>query len=65
MDPMRNYKNVSMLSHFVNDLGMIKPNRDTALTISNQKKISRLIKRARCIGLLPYCYRMVMDSSKK
>jgi small subunit ribosomal protein S18 len=58
MDPLKHYKNIAMLSHFVNDLGMIKPGRLTGLTVGNQKKIAKLIKRAQNMGLIPYTHRL-------
>ena len=53
IDPL-NYKDVSILSSFINEQGKILPRRVTGLTAKRQKKISRLIKQARMVALLPF-----------
>ncbi|MBK9140980.1 MAG: 30S ribosomal protein S18 [Candidatus Melainabacteria bacterium] len=50
------YKDVATLRKFVSDSGKILPARITGLTRSNQRMITRAIKRARAIGLLPFNY---------
>ena len=53
IDPL-NYKDVSILSSFINEQGKILPRRVTGLTSKRQKKISKLIKQARVVALLPF-----------
>ena len=48
------YKNVDLLKNFMNDKGKISPSRVTGLEAKIQRKISKAIKRARQIALLPY-----------
>lgn len=48
------YKNVDLLKNFMNDKGKISPSRVTGLDAKIQRKISKAIKRARQIALLPY-----------
>jgi len=49
-----NYKDTKVLSNFISDQGKILPRRLTGLTSKQQKRITRLIKRARIAALLPF-----------
>ncbi len=49
-----NYKNVELLKRFMSDKGKINPARVTGANAKLQRKITRAIKRARNIALLPY-----------
>lgn len=49
-----NYKDVKALSKFVSDQGKIIPRRVTGLTSKEQKRVAKLIKRARIAALLPF-----------
>lgn len=48
------YKDVDLLGRFVSDRGKILPRRVTGTYAKNQRKVSKAIKRARFMGLLPY-----------
>ena len=48
------YKNVTILSTFISDQGKIIPRRVSGLTSKQQKKVQKLIKRARIASLLPF-----------
>ena len=48
------YKNVDILSNFLNEQGKILPRRTTGLNSKQQKKITKLIKTARIAALLPF-----------
>ena len=48
------YKNTTVLMSFVSDQGKILPRRTTNLTSKQQKKVQKLIKRARIASLLPF-----------
>jgi len=48
------YKNVKTLRKFISVDGKILPLRRTGLTSKNHRKLTKSIKRARMIGLLPY-----------
>ena len=52
-----NYKKPEVLERFVSKTGKILPRRVTGATNLVQRKITREIKRARHIGLLPYTHR--------
>ena len=48
------YKDVSMLKHYVTERGKIIPRRITGTTARQQRMLTRAIKLARQIALLPY-----------
>ncbi len=53
-DEKVDYKDVRRLQRFLTERGKILPRRATGLTAKQQRQISRAIKRARQIALLPY-----------
>lgn len=48
------YKDTEMLKKFMDPHGRILSRRKTSVSAKNQRRISRAIKRARFMGLLPY-----------
>ena len=48
------YKNVDLLKQFITETGKIIPARVTGISASNQRKITRYIKIARYLALIPY-----------
>jgi len=52
--PAIDYKDVKLLQRFLSERGKIVPSRITAVSAKKQRALSRAIKRARLIGLLPY-----------
>lgn len=48
------YKDVVMLSRFLSERGRILSRRLTGLSAYNQRKVSKAIKRAQHLGLLPF-----------
>jgi len=48
------YKSVSLLRQYINERGRILPRRRTAACAKHQRMLSRAIKRARHVALLPY-----------
>ena len=48
------YKDVSVLSNFINEQGKIIPRRITGIKAKQQKKITKLVKQARIAALLPF-----------
>jgi small subunit ribosomal protein S18 len=48
------YKDPEFLKKFLNEQGKILPRRLTGTSLKYQRKISRAIKRARNLALLPY-----------
>lgn len=51
------YKNIDLLKRFVSDKGKIRSRRSTGTCAKHQRKVSKAIKRAREIALLPYVKR--------
>jgi small subunit ribosomal protein S18 len=49
-----NYKETKILTNFISDQGKILPRRTTGLNSKQQKRITKLIKRARIAVLLPF-----------
>jgi small subunit ribosomal protein S18 len=52
--PVIDYKDVRLLSRFVSERGKIIPSRITAVSAKKQRALSRAIKRARNLALMPY-----------
>ena len=48
------YKDTETLKQYVTENGKIVPSRITAVSAKKQRELSKAIKRARTIGLLPY-----------
>ena len=48
------YKDIRLLSRFINDQGKIMPRRITGTSAKMHRKLVRAIKRARSIALMPY-----------
>lgn len=48
------YKDVKTLSGYISERGKIVPSRITAVSAKKQRELSKAIKRARHLGLLPY-----------
>jgi ribosomal protein S18 len=63
IQPLKEFKNTSMLSHFITEMGHIKPNYKTGLDAAYQRQVSKAIKRARAMGLLPYTYRLTTSAN--
>ena len=49
-----NYKDVNIISKYINDNGKILPRRFTGTCAKHQRIVAEQIKRARAIALLPY-----------
>jgi small subunit ribosomal protein S18 len=52
--PAIDYKDVKLLQRYVSERGKIVPSRITAVSAKKQRELSRAIKRARFLSLLPY-----------
>ena len=55
-DNVVDYKNVKLLSAFLNKYGKIKPRRKTRLSIQQQRSVAKAIRKARDLKLLPFVY---------
>ncbi len=52
--PAIDYKDVKLLQRYLSERGKIVPSRITAVSAKKQRVLSRAIKRARFLGLLPF-----------
>ena len=48
------YKDVNILKQFITETGKIIPARVTGVTASNQRRLTKNIKIARFLALIPY-----------
>ena len=53
-DYVLDYKNPEQLKKFINEKGKILPRRATGACAKHQREITRAVKRARHIAILPY-----------
>ncbi|MBI1778792.1 MAG: 30S ribosomal protein S18 [Proteobacteria bacterium] len=52
--PKIDYKDVKLMQRFISERGKIVPSRITAVSAKKQRELTRAIKRARYLSLLPY-----------
>ncbi len=52
--PAIDYKDTKLLQRYISERGKIVPSRITAVSAKKQRLLSKAIKRARFLGLLPY-----------
>ena len=52
--PSIDYKDTRLLQRYISERGKIVPSRITAVSAKKQRELSRAIKRARFLALLPY-----------
>ncbi len=48
------YKNVELMSRYINETGKIRPRRQTGACAKHQREIAKAVKNARHIALLPF-----------
>ena len=48
------YKDVKIISRYITERGKIVPRRLSGLTAKNQRRLSKAVKRARHLGLVPF-----------
>ena len=49
------YKDIQTLKNYISENGKIIPKRTTGLTAKEQRNLSKAIKLARYVALIPYC----------
>ncbi|KAJ4303462.1 hypothetical protein N0V90_002357 [Kalmusia sp. IMI 367209] len=57
INPVTEYKNFTMMSEYMTEMGRIKHSRETGLRPKNQRKIAKAIRRAIGLGLMPSVHR--------
>jgi small subunit ribosomal protein S18 len=55
--PKIDYKDVKLLQRYISERGKIVPSRITAVSSKKQRELSKAIKRARFMALIPYVVR--------
>ena len=58
------YKDVEKLKKYVTERGKILPKRITGTCAVHQREVTKAIKRARIVALLPYTAALVSDSNQ-
>ena len=53
IDPLDEAMNHHLLSYFVSDMGKIRSRADTKLTWRNQRRLTKAIRRAKMMGIMP------------
>jgi ribosomal protein S18 len=53
-DNVVDYKNLKLLSAFLTKHGKIRSRRKTRISIQQQKQVSKAIRKARAVGLIPF-----------
>jgi len=48
------YKDIELLKLFITEQGKILPRRATGVTVQQQRKLAKAIKRARILSLFPF-----------
>ncbi|UPX09909.1 uncharacterized protein EKO05_0000587 [Ascochyta rabiei] len=57
INPINEYKNYTIMSEYMTEMGRIKHSNDTGLRPKNQRKIAKAIRRAIGLGLMPSVHR--------
>ena len=52
--PLIDYKDTKLLSRYVTERGKIVPSRISSISTNKQRELSKAIKRARFLALMPY-----------
>ena len=53
------YKNIELLAKFLTEQGKILPRRVTGLTTKQQTRLTKAVKKARLLSLLPFVNRNI------
>jgi len=59
IDPLDEATNPRLLSFFVTDMGKIKSRAETKLTWRNQRRLTKAIRRAKMLGIMPILYKQI------
>ena len=54
LDQKIDYKDIDLLKLFITEQGKILPRRATGVTVQQQRELTKAIKRARTLSLLPF-----------
>lgn len=59
IDPLDEAMNSELLSYFVSEMGKIKSRAETKLTWRNQRRLTKAIRRAKMMGIIPILNRQI------
>ena len=54
-----NYKDIDTLRKYITEQGKILPRRSTGLGVQQHKNLTKAIKRARMVSLLPFIFTII------
>tara|TARA_B110000977_G_scaffold43925_1_gene59641 strand:- start:4800 stop:5003 length:204 start_codon:yes stop_codon:yes gene_type:complete len=54
LDQKFDYKDIDLLTNFITEYGKILPRRATGVTVQQQRKLTKTIKKARILSILPF-----------
>ncbi|EME42020.1 hypothetical protein DOTSEDRAFT_72950 [Dothistroma septosporum NZE10] len=57
LDPLKLYRNFSIMSEYISEMGRIKHSNETGLRPVNQRKMAKAIRRSMGMGLMPGVHR--------
>lgn len=57
LNPLKHYKNFSIMSEYITEMGRIRHSSDTGLRPVNQRKMAKAVRRAMGMGLMPGVHR--------
>ncbi|KAJ3154483.1 hypothetical protein HDU86_004612 [Geranomyces michiganensis] len=57
-NPLKEYKDTVFLSSYLTQMGNMRPKSETGLSRLNQRRMTKAVKRAKAIGLIPFTYNM-------
>nr|QYB19065.1 ribosomal protein S18 [Climaconeis cf. scalaris] len=60
LDQKISYKNIDLLTLFISEQGKILPRRVTGVTIQQQRKLAKAIKRGRILALFPFVIKIII-----
>lgn len=59
IDPLDEATNPQLLSYFVTDMGKMKSRAETKLTWRNQRRLTKAVRRAKMMGVMPILHKRV------
>ncbi|KAJ3168028.1 hypothetical protein HDU88_001976 [Geranomyces variabilis] len=63
-NPLKEYKDTVFLSSYLTQMGNMRSKVDTGLSRLNQRRMTKAVKRAKAIGLMPFTYNMYSSPRK-
>lgn len=64
LDPLSLATYPMIMSHFVTEMGLIKPRTQTGLTVKSHRRLGKAIRRARMMGVIPILSKLPQASAR-